>query len=469
MDFKETIARCGYAFGFGLIWYNWIVTIFFQGNPDALFAQGPSRVLTLVGVFFAVGAFVIRFRGSAKAPRPIVYVSAVLFIGVGTAFTYFGNRFFSISEVAFGLASILFGMGTGAALFSFFALLAKGGLRQMRFGLLASIAGGFFLYLVTSPLVYVNPVVFGALEMSYPLLSIPVYLMFRRHQGNACQKPQDLIEESALKTSLLRISIVMIVYGVLVGGSFKSFSFEDYATANALVAASVVALTAVFSLFLRRRSKVSDILQCGKLCVIVGALGLMLRCASRELATFSLCVVLVSYALFFTTVLVFYAAISRYQKVYSGATVLSAAIMADSLGLSLGFAMRELVSFADASVVSCAYLLAAAFFVVAGAFLFNKHALFPVGSMPKSLAGQEVEYVRLTQLSEEYALTPRQREVFFMLATGERAESIAARLTLSVGTVRGHVNQIYGKLGVHSNKELLALARDEHVETADRL
>jgi DNA-binding NarL/FixJ family response regulator len=50
-------------------------------------------------------------------------------------------------------------------------------------------------------------------------------------------------------------------------------------------------------------------------------------------------------------------------------------------------------------------------------------------------------------------LTPREHEVLELAARGLRNRAIAARLVVSVRTVEGHLNSIFGKLGVSSRTE----------------
>lgn len=55
-------------------------------------------------------------------------------------------------------------------------------------------------------------------------------------------------------------------------------------------------------------------------------------------------------------------------------------------------------------------------------------------------------------------LTPREREVLKFVAEGLQNAEIAERLTVSVHTIRNHVQNILAKLGVHSKLEALAVA-----------
>src|SRR5262249_35485847 len=55
-------------------------------------------------------------------------------------------------------------------------------------------------------------------------------------------------------------------------------------------------------------------------------------------------------------------------------------------------------------------------------------------------------------------LTPRERQVFVMVAEGAANRDIARRLILSEGTVKIHLHTIFRKIGVHSRAALTALA-----------
>jgi DNA-binding NarL/FixJ family response regulator len=55
-------------------------------------------------------------------------------------------------------------------------------------------------------------------------------------------------------------------------------------------------------------------------------------------------------------------------------------------------------------------------------------------------------------------LTPREHEVFALLAQGSDSGRIADRLFISVQTVRTHTRTVMSKLDLHSRSELVALA-----------
>ncbi len=78
-----------------------------------------------------------------------------------------------------------------------------------------------------------------------------------------------------------------------------------------------------------------------------------------------------------------------------------------------------------------------------------------------------VEVVRFTTLDERcrlyaetYGLTNREIDVLQLYARGHSKASIADSLHLSENTVRNHVKRIYGKVGVHTRDELLAMLNE---------
>ena len=62
------------------------------------------------------------------------------------------------------------------------------------------------------------------------------------------------------------------------------------------------------------------------------------------------------------------------------------------------------------------------------------------------------------ELAHIPALTPRELEVLRALATGLSSAEIGARLSVSVNTVRTHIQNLTGKLGAHSKLEAVAIA-----------
>jgi DNA-binding NarL/FixJ family response regulator len=60
------------------------------------------------------------------------------------------------------------------------------------------------------------------------------------------------------------------------------------------------------------------------------------------------------------------------------------------------------------------------------------------------------------------ALSPREREVFELVAAGLSNAAIAERLCLTEHTVKSHLGSMFTKLGVHSRSEAIALHARRH-------
>ena len=69
--------------------------------------------------------------------------------------------------------------------------------------------------------------------------------------------------------------------------------------------------------------------------------------------------------------------------------------------------------------------------------------------------------LKTSLVAQRYELTPRQTEVLCCLAQGRNAGYIADRFTISAHTAKSHIYNIYNKLGVHSQQELLDIVEAE--------
>jgi LuxR family maltose regulon positive regulatory protein len=56
-------------------------------------------------------------------------------------------------------------------------------------------------------------------------------------------------------------------------------------------------------------------------------------------------------------------------------------------------------------------------------------------------------------------LTDRQRDILQLLADGHANREIAKHLSIAEGTVKAHLNQVFGKLGARNRTEAVATAR----------
>ena len=81
---------------------------------------------------------------------------------------------------------------------------------------------------------------------------------------------------------------------------------------------------------------------------------------------------------------------------------------------------------------------------------------------PDAAAGPEDAFARrCAEIADEFGLSPRELEVFEMLAEGRDRTYIQEKLVISRNTVKAHVKHIYAKLDIHSHQDLIALAHGE--------
>ena len=77
--------------------------------------------------------------------------------------------------------------------------------------------------------------------------------------------------------------------------------------------------------------------------------------------------------------------------------------------------------------------------------------------MPAARTPEEAFAARCKAIASEVSLTPREAEVFAMLARGRDRAYIQEQLAVSRNTVKAHVKHIYAKLDIHSHQDLIDL------------
>ncbi len=68
--------------------------------------------------------------------------------------------------------------------------------------------------------------------------------------------------------------------------------------------------------------------------------------------------------------------------------------------------------------------------------------------------------VRCNTIGHQYGLTTRECEVFYLLALGRNSQRISDELFIARGTTNTHMRNLYAKLGIHSQQELIDLVQD---------
>lgn len=89
-------------------------------------------------------------------------------------------------------------------------------------------------------------------------------------------------------------------------------------------------------------------------------------------------------------------------------------------------------------------------------------------SQPHDQAGRWRQ--RCQDVAATYGLTPREQEVFALLAKGRNTEVISGQLFISAHTVKTHTSRIYRKLSINSQQELIDLVEEsrDHIFVGNR-
>ncbi|MEG0374544.1 MAG: LuxR C-terminal-related transcriptional regulator, partial [Raoultibacter sp.] len=132
------------------------------------------------------------------------------------------------------------------------------------------------------------------------------------------------------------------------------------------------------------------------------------------------------------------------------------------VGLSTGFydllSIIWIAAFFSLGIVNNAIILLVAFLLVSLIIW-----LIDRGGHEDEIAPPGMQTDRRVEIAEKYGLSPREKEVFMMLAQGRSRAYISEDLILSEGTIKTHISHIYTKLGVSNRQEMFdVLLEDDH-------
>lgn len=171
------------------------------------------------------------------------------------------------------------------------------------------------------------------------------------------------------------------------------------------------------------------------------------------------------YDLFVLTAFVFIAAIGSKNPLDSlraGLTYYCLVDIGTAIGASLRHSLFSLLqegpddSLAFLVVSAIILLFASYIVVVAKRSDLSRSILRLPGLSPAMARDASLDIERRCQLcAEKHSLTPREQEILEYLALGYTAIGIKDKLTISQNTAKSHIKNIYRKMGVHSQQQLI--------------
>lgn len=427
------------------------------GMRDALVG---AKAVTLVAVAIAAGG---RYREVLL--RSLVGVS-LLSIVLGIA----------------GYMAALFMHSTGLHVFGAFASSIGASLAAVVVGVAclslslpvlgAAVAGAYVLSFAWRALFAVAAVSEG--YMVAPLICIIAVLLVHRpaRSGLACISASPSSPDAALAqpnsflSMLNQIFVCMLVFRVVYGLALTAGETLRIPVDSSIVFAPLAAafLYALFC-FARRRSLDADFLfYAASLCVVAGLSLFQAESAFSE--GFVNAFLYTGSALF--DMLSWYVLValgSRNHAMAIKAFAWGSAMKAfgSIAGAFLGRAMNAgALGPIDRSVLVAVTTVAFVSYVVHFASTFRITRTIacvePVQEISVSHAVPDETFeARCAAVAAEFSLTPREAEVFELLARGRNGNYIKDALTISYNTVKTHVAHVYDKAGVHSQQELIDL------------
>ena len=309
------------------------------------------------------------------------------------------------------------------------------------------------------------------LVMCFPIVAAIVWFYLR---GEAAHHDSDLgTEVSGLNTLMGNGSSVFVfAYGFamgIAGGLATQFD-------NACYVSCTLGLSAIFSGFV--------VILFSRNGITLGRRGLMFC-----LPLISLCLFLLSFsmqmlelvAIFLIAALV--QTFNSFNTAYIGEGVvddvfgaehnlfLSEKRIWDALGSCVGWAISALVLvFWHTTISERLFFLSSLVITVAIAIAFLKTYetgdFIELADMPDEEKREDGAFLNweeaCTTISQKYGLSPRESEIFVYLSKGRNRGFIAQEMFLSPNTVRSHTYNIYNKMGIHKQQQLISEV-EEHI------
>ena len=289
-----------------------------------------------------------------------------------------------------------------------------------------------------------------------PLLSLGCLIASYRSIPNDERPPSDW---GTLKFPW-RLVLVLGVYEFVLGFN-EAMAPADEGAAFLLGASAAAVLVFLTTFFLSHRFDFAQMFRTPFLFVACGLLATFLSMGSP--GTFSMFLVALGYSLMFLLLTILLCDLShRYGisvLVLCGVEELMAIFMIAGHRCALAMEDGALVGFVDESALRVALVVVV--LLVSACTLFGERrwglTFFGVGGLSAEADERGRFLAHCASMADAYRLSPRESEVFQLLALGKSPASIEHELCIANGTLKSHTRRIYQKLNVHSRDELRRL------------
>lgn len=459
------------GFGFMLAWL-WLGLA--EGYP--IFTDGILDSPSVLILLLAFSGWILCL-GYADGCRHLLYSPKAL-AGGSTAATmgcvvllvlHLGPLELDSSAILISTRICMVLVGTGAAL-----LFERYGLCFSRLKPMTSIASYCLstgvAFIAYSCIVNIDPPLSYAVFCFFPAAAAAMLARMRRGAKEEIPAP----DKHVYAKGYTQLVIAFTVFFFAIGATRGMEPASDFAVASdtGFMGSFLVAMT-MFWLLLQKRHKVGTfkiLKTIYSVATIVLIMTVVLSPLSADDLFFSTAYY-VDYLLVFMSFWLLLAFVGHVNETHP-ANVFALALGIGGIGMSAGW-FAGIAIYAqyghDRFFFSIAVGCAIAVFCTVGFSVKNFPNLTISGEAAKKLSGNGTDDDQANDpprrspeelnalIAGEYGLSKREQEVFALLARGFGADYIASKLAISYYTVRAHRRNIYAKLGIHSQEELLNL------------
>lgn len=452
------LSLCFFGFAFVRAWDDISFARFAALFPDSPWFGQDLMNLGMLPAFIVCVAFARKLaplyqRRALVVATPVLMVTSVLLFETAAAL---GGAAAALPLI---VASALVA-GLGAAL----SILQWAELQSClnSFQIVLYVSGAFFLGSV------IGWMTFGMDEsrLVVALLALPVLSFVCLKVGFAKVPAVDLPKKTWGKLRFpWKLVIVLGVYEFVLGVKQGTATFQNDLFIFGVMLASAILF--IVSYFFSHKFDFTRVYRTPFVLMVCGLLATLLSFSSNSAVSDVL--VSAGYALMFLMLTVLLCDLShRYGVSAVLLCGIEELVMFTSMGghvVSAGMAEGVIPVLPDDAAVSVPLVILV---VVASMVLLSEReysrwgaSFFGVGKLAQDGDEQGRFAARCTEMVEQYRLSPREKEVFQLMALGKSAADIERELYIANGTFKSHTRRIYQKLGIHSRAELEAMLRGE--------
>ncbi len=259
--------------------------------------------------------------------------------------------------------------------------------------------------------------------------------------------------------------VYIIVFSFAYGLAVNIAQPSGQATPFAL-AAAVLLVVAIWALRSKARPK-ADLLLLLSLCLVVGGFSLVLigdmRCETLAQST-----LLAGYMCFYLLTWFALCAVAT-RSAADAIPAICWGSAANYLGILAGAIITDVLAGVSDTAFAVKLVIAAVLTFTAAYVTATQRSTSldaTIDGIEPDTSSVEVRYIdRLDacceQVAEQAGLTQREREILALLARGNNAQHIQEQLSISHNTVKYHARNVYRKLDVHSQQELIDLLAEK--------